>query len=123
MLNNIFTINQKRSFNLQQVHDLLPVIYRLTDDAHLEVKNLLNQKKALRGINEDRVLEIDRGIETIINTWEKKVQRLGAVPKGLWLADFDKGDGYYCWKFPETKISYWHGYDEGFTGRKEIFEN
>ena len=40
--------------------------------------------------------------------------------KGMWLADFDAGNGYYCWKFPENEIRFWHGYKDGFSGRVEI---
>ena len=37
--------------------------------------------------------------------------------KGLWLVDFDSGAGYYCWKYPEPSLDYFHGYEEGFAGR------
>ena len=42
---------------------------------------------------------------------------LGADVKGLWLVDFDTGAGYYCWKWPEEELAYFHGYEEGFAGR------
>ena len=25
-----------------------------------------------------------------------------------------------CWRFGETKINFWHGLDEGYTGRKPL---
>ena len=28
--------------------------------------------------------------------------------------------GYYCWRWPETRLDYFHGYDEGFAGRVRI---
>jgi len=31
--------------------------------------------------------------------------------------DFDSGAGYYCWKWPEESLSFFHGYQEGFAGR------
>ena len=40
--------------------------------------------------------------------------------KGLWLVDFDNGNGYYCWRWPEPELAYFHGYDEGFDGRVRI---
>jgi hypothetical protein len=33
------------------------------------------------------------------------------------MADFDNGEGFYCWKYPEIKINHWHGYQDGFSGR------
>ena len=34
--------------------------------------------------------------------------------------DFDKGDGYYCWKYPEPALNHFHGYEEGFGGRLSL---
>ena len=56
----------------------------------------------------------------MIHEWHGKVRRLGGIRKGLWLVDFDAGFGYYCWKFPEAELSYWHTYNEGFDNRKKI---
>lgn len=44
----------------------------------------------------------------------------GAEVKGLWLVDFDNGEGYWCWKFGEDDIYYEHSYEAGFPGRKLI---
>jgi hypothetical protein len=38
----------------------------------------------------------------------------------LWLVDWDSGDGYYCWRFPEQAIGFFHTYEEGFGGRLPI---
>jgi hypothetical protein len=51
-----------------------------------------------------------------------KMARLGLMVKGLWLVDFDTGDGYLCWKFPELKIGQYHGYHEGYTARRPLRE-
>jgi hypothetical protein len=40
--------------------------------------------------------------------------------KGLWLVDFDSGSGCYCWQWPEQRLEFYHGYDEGFAGRARI---
>jgi hypothetical protein len=34
--------------------------------------------------------------------------------------DFDNGDGYYCWCYPEHSITHYHGYSDGFAGRMKI---
>ena len=46
--------------------------------------------------------------------------RLGIEVKGLWLIDFDNGSGYYCWQYPEESLQYFHGYDDGFSGRVKL---
>ena len=53
-------------------------------------------------------------------TWTRDMEILGVVVKGLWLVDFDSGEGYYCWKYPEPAVSHYHGYDDGFPGRIKI---
>ena len=34
--------------------------------------------------------------------------------------DFDNGSGYYCWRYPEQRLEFYHSYDEGFGGRMRI---
>lgn len=116
----IVHLDRKRTFSLAQAKDLLPVIYRITEDSQKELRSILNQIESLKGTPRDRVLELEGRLEAIVDRWNSKLERLGAVPKGVWLADFDHGDGYYCWKFPETDIRFSHGYNEGFTGRREL---
>jgi hypothetical protein len=55
-----------------------------------------------------------------------QITELGCIPKDLdlGLVDFparmEDREGYYCWKWGEGKIQYWHNLTEGFTGRKPI---
>lgn len=111
-----------RTFTIQQANDLLPLIYRVTEDSSKKVKYLVSCVEALPDKKCARALEIQDQINQLIAQWQNKIERLGGRPKGLWLADFDHGQGYYCWKFPETEISFFHGYQDGFTGRKMIPE-
>ena len=46
--------------------------------------------------------------------WAGEVQSLGLEAKGLWLVDFDNGEGYYCWCYPEETVAHYHGYADGF---------
>ena len=116
----VVSLNRKQIFNLNEAQNLLPIIYRITDVAQKEVKLLANRVEAIKKTNIVRASEIETEINFIIEKWQDKVEKLGAKPKGLWLADFDKGDGYYCWKFPETQIAFWHGYNDGFSGRLSV---
>lgn len=116
-MENVFEINRKKVFSIDQARTLLPVVYRISEEAEREVHVLMNRAKAFADKKHPRALEIENQINEIIATWQRKVERLGCEPKGLWMADFDKGDGYFCWKYPETEIKYWHGYQDGFSGR------
>lgn len=114
----IIEINQKRFFSLEEAKDLLPIIRRITNNAQSEVKKLSMQLSFVA----DRPLkrDIERRIQHYFLRWQKKVQKLGCQAKGMWLVDFDNGEGYYCWHFPEPDICYFHGYDEGFRGRVKL---
>lgn len=121
-MTNIFEINKKKIFTLSDAENLLPLVYKLTEDYSKQVRKLINQLEAFPSKQCERAIEVEADINTLVEQWQNKIERLGAKPKGLWLADFDNGSGYYCWKYPETKIIFFHGYNEGFSGRKAIEE-
>ena len=89
-------------------------------------------KQAMRDKNESRLgtlrmlsaaiqrREVDERIQHLIERWKHEMEALGAEVKGVWLVDFDNGSGYYCWRWPETTVDHFHGYDEGFGGRSRI---
>ena len=119
----IISYNTVRSFTLEEAQNLLPLVYRLTEEVAKKSKYLMLCIEALPDKKSARAIEIQGQINELIDKWQNKIERLGARPKGLWLADFDNGNGYYCWKFPEVKILYKHGYQDGFTGRILISSN
>lgn len=117
-----FEINVKKKFSFSELNRLIPLVLKLTDAAQLEVNHLLSRidsKSKLRNSLEKNQ-ELEYQINGIIDRWESKIEKLGGYPKGLWLADFDSGEGFYCWKFPEPEIQFYHGYQDGFSGRKPI---
>jgi hypothetical protein len=48
------------------------------------------------------------------------MEALGVEVKGPWLVDFDNGEGYYCWRWPEEELCWFHGYEDGVAGRIRI---
>lgn len=114
----VIEINQKRFFNLEEAKEMLPIVRRITNYAQGEVKRLSMQLAYVGDRPKKR--EIERQIQQYFLQWQRKVQKLGCQAKGMWLVDFDTGEGYYCWHYPEPEICYFHGYDEGFRGRVKI---
>jgi len=106
-------------FTLDAAQQLLPQLQELTATASQKVDPMLSR---LEGLDErDPEHERLRATVTVIVTaWAEAVQALGAEAKGLWLVDFDAGNGYYCWKYPEPSVSHYHGYDDGFAGRVKV---
>lgn len=62
----------------------------------------------------------EAAVEQVIARWAREMEALGLEVKGLWLVDFDSGSGFFCWRWPEPELAYFHGYDEGFAGRTRI---
>jgi regulator of sirC expression with transglutaminase-like and TPR domain len=96
----------RRIFTLGEARALLPRVRERTSEA-------VNRYASLGEGNE--ASEEER--QTILSEWAKEMTDLGVEIKGLWLVDFDSGAGYYCWKYPEPSLDYFHGYEEGFAGR------
>lgn len=106
-------------FSLQQAAALLPQVKHVTADAVRRAETLALQ---LHGLAEDdpEHISLSAALHEVVDGWAAQVHRLGLVAKGLWLVDFDNGQGYYCWCYPEAAIGHYHGYGEGFAGRMTI---
>jgi hypothetical protein len=110
-------ISGARSFTLEEAQAILPVIFRITEGYKDRVADLVERIEKLGGHDPSVVSEIENQVNNLIAQWQLKLQKLGTQPKGLWIADFDAGDGFFCWKYPEAKIEFWHTYHDGFTKR------
>jgi len=120
----VIEINRQRVFSLADAQAVLPVVFRITKAYSHKVDALIERLEAanVSSANEALVSSIEEEVNELIQGWQAKVQMLGAVPKGLWLADFDAGDGYFCWKFPERSIEFWHTYNDGYSKRVKVSE-
>lgn len=110
-------ISGKRTFNRVEVGDVLPIIRRLTEAAQYEVSKFSSQLELVQPDEVTLRKFLEDKLNNAVETWHKKVERLGGEPQGLWIVDFDNGQGYFCWKYPEVEVGYWHGYDDGFSKR------
>jgi hypothetical protein len=118
----IFDFTRTGPVTIEEANNLVGVLIRVTNKYSKRVNDLLTR---LEGCDsKDRVLtsKLEAEINQLIEEWNSQVRKLRGVPKGLWLVDIDAGDGYYCWKYPETQIGYWHEYKSGYSGRIPISE-
>ena len=108
-----------RRFSLDEARQMLPQIKHLTADAVREAESLAAQ---LHGVPEEDPdhASLSAALRAVVDTWASQVRSLGLEAKGLWLVDWDNGQGYYCWCYPEETVAHYHGYDEGFAGRVRI---
>jgi len=92
----------KKIFTLDEAREALPKVREITAEA-------VASYESADGAEEQQ--------QEIVGRWVRRITSLGLEVKGLWLVDFDSGAGYYCWKYPEPALEYFHGYEEGFAGR------
>lgn len=113
------TSEERQIFSLAKACELLPQVKHLTADAVRRAESLAAQ---LHGLHEDDPdhTALSAALRDVVDGWAQDVQALGLEAKGLWLVDFDNGEGYYCWCYPEETIAHFHGYDDGFAGRMTI---
>jgi hypothetical protein len=115
-IHQINSRDEPRVFTLSEAEALFPLVRKITQVTYHELEPVRRALEATVPTN-PQIQDIERQYETIVKRWVGKMERLGLVVKGLWLVDFDTGDGYLCWKFPELRIGYYHSYHEGYSGR------
>ncbi|PYQ29123.1 MAG: DUF2203 domain-containing protein [Acidobacteria bacterium] len=96
----------KKTFSYEDAVALLPRVQRETAAAVDRVNELPDDDAEAQ--------------ELVVMEWAESILGLGVEVKGLWLVDFDNGGGYYCWRYPEPALEYFHGYEEGFGGRVKL---
>ena len=106
-------------FTLEEARMLLPQVKDITQHYHDLVEA---QRDALVDPNDTaEVARVEQHMNELLQEWASALNGLGVDVKGLWLADFDSGDGYYyCWKLGEADIEHFHRYETGFAGRRPI---
>lgn len=109
----------KRTFSYEEALNTFPQVRDLTHAAVRRVEALLNRVRS-RDEMESRKEELEGAYGRILQAWAEEVTSLGCEVKGLWLVDWDSGDGYYCWRYPEETIGHFHTYEDGFAGRMPI---
>jgi hypothetical protein len=113
------TSGTSRKFTLEEAKALLPVVRERTRRA-LEAIGALEAPDEDDETPSEERSDYEARAHEIMLEWARDIERLGIEVKGPWLIDFDSGGGYYCWKWPETSLEYFHGYDEGFSSRVRL---
>lgn len=118
-MGQVIKINQRQRFSLDEARGILPVVAKITERAVDEFSHL-EEKLNLFQHDPQKWHKVEEEIGVLLNRWSEKVSKLGCIPKGIWLVDFDNGEGYYCWRYGDHSNLYFHGYQEGFAGRIPI---
>jgi hypothetical protein len=107
---------ERRIFSYEEALDIFPQVQRITELAVRRLEQLAGPEAAL-----DPAPLLDRADHRrIVSEWVEAMVLLGIEVKGLWLIDFDSGSGYYCWRYPESTLCHFHGYEEGYSSRVQL---
>jgi hypothetical protein len=130
----------ERNFTPDEANELLPTVRPLVERM-VEAKRALDAAQAEAddvstrisgnggGLPPARLAEVDAGVNrraTELAGALEEIQALGVVVKDLdtGLVDFpsvrDGRDVLLCWRLGEDEVAFWHGYDDGFAGRRPI---
>ena len=131
----------ERHFTPEEVEALIPTLTQLVDRlraAHAEAQELRVRLQAEQrrltlvggGLpDQARWREDHARLEAATKSAQAAVDELlslGGVPKDvdLGLVDFPHvREGRVvnlCWKYGETRVAWWHGFDEGYAARKPL---
>lgn len=110
-----------RVFTLEEAKVMMPKVKETTAPVFELASSLaLELGEAEREDDETRAEELRERLQALVESWAEAIRDLGPDVKGLWLVDFDSGDGYWCWAHPEEELTHWHSYEAGFAGRIPI---
>lgn len=108
-------------FTLEEARELMPRVQAMTRPVFELATSLSRELKEVEDRREeDRAEELRDRLQALVTTWAEAIRDLGPEVKGLWLVDFDSGDGYWCWSYPEEDLRHWHSYEGGYGERVTV---
>ena len=107
-----------RIFTLDEALAMMPQVKATTEPVYNLAASLAEElSQAEDAEDEVRAEALRERLQTLVQSWQQSMQDLEAEVKVLWLVDFDSGDGYWCWAYPEEALDHWHSYEGGFGSR------
>src|SRR4051812_47170702 len=97
---NLFSTDEPSpaTHSIKSANELLPLIRRFTQEAIEKTERLGMRLQYVEETSPD-FKGLKSQYDEAVLEWVEKLHRIGAVAKGLWLVDFDTGEGYLCWSY------------------------
>src|SRR4030067_556688 len=111
-IHQIMARDETRVFTLAEAEALFPLVRAITEAAWRDLDPVRRKLEAMAPVN-PQIHEIEQLYESIVKRWMAKMTRLGLVVKGLWLVDFDTGDGHLWWECSEVQNGQNKGSQDG----------
>ena len=110
-----------RMFSLSEAQSLLPVVRKVTRRAVGDFDPVRGRYRNLLDCD-PRKPQLALQYEKIVRLWMTKMARFGLVARGLWAVDFDTGDGYLSWKYPELRLAFFVEFEDPNLTRRSLSE-
>ncbi|MHB2026320.1 MAG: DUF2203 family protein [Elusimicrobiota bacterium] len=118
-------------FSVRQAEELVPRLEDIFSEADVIAARADEKSARLERLSSHAAaFEIEKAqirfLAGRIGVLLEEIADLGAVPKGVRpaLVDFpfrlSGKEVYLCWRRGEAKLTYYHGINEGFSGRKPL---
>ena len=124
-------------FTINQANEILPEVKKKFNEVLSYKEKVLSIQKQIQQIQDSNnffrdFLEKKQELNRLVSSLYKAIEELEGI--GVMIKSVDEGlldfpsikskkEIWLCWKFGEDEVRFWHGKDEGFTGRKPIPQN
>nr|WHW29615.1 hypothetical protein [uncultured bacterium] len=106
-------------FNLEEAREHLPLVQAITRKHQAQLAPVQARlSKMLSNDPRRATLEVD--YEQVVSRWRGKIEQLGASVHGLWVVEFNVGEGALCWRYPELTLNYLRFHGEAFSSRTKL---
>ena len=92
-------------FNLDEAQEHFPLVQTITSKHQIQLAPIQSRLNLMLS-NDPRRAAIEVEYEKVVSMWMHKIQQLGATVQGLWVVEFNVGEGYLCWRYPELSLNY-----------------
>lgn len=109
-MGELIPIHSRRIFSEKEAESLLPIVRRITEKVAQEVSEL-HKRLSFVPLSEPLHKRICSQIELEIKRWAIKISKLGCEPRGIWLVDFDAGNGWFSWRLGDERLAFFHAHE------------
>lgn len=106
----VIPIHSHRIFTREEAEELLPIVRRITEQAALKASDL-QERLSFVPLEEILHERLSIRLDTTVKMWAAKILHLGCEPRGIWLVDFDTGDGWFSWRYGDDDLHYFHSHN------------
>lgn len=105
-----------RIFSLAEAQSVFPLVQAITQKHKVELEpQQLRLNKILA--NDPRRPRMENEYQAVVRRWRTKIEQLGATVTGLWVVEFNMGEGGLSWRHPELSLHYFRPRHAVFSDR------